>query len=357
LPGKTYVFFSHVVKGQAANMPMLAALCERGCSLIDYERVVDDEGRRLLFFGRFAGLAGMIDTLWALGKRLAFERRETPFAALKAAWQYADLAAARAAVKEAGARVAAEGVGRGLAPLIVAFAGYGHVSGGAQEILDLLPSEEISPGEVAAVAAARKPSDKVVYKTVFKEEHMVEAKARGGSFDLQNYYDFPDKYEPVLAGYLPHLTVLVNCIYWDPRYPHFVTKGDLAALYRGAEPPRLRVIGDISCDVEGGIEATVKGTAPDSPVYVYDAGRGLAVDGVSGNGPVILAVYNLPAELPRDASAYFGRQLEPYVAPIARANWDVSFGASELPPPVKAATILYRGEFTPQYQYLERYLA
>ncbi len=355
LPRKVYVCFSHVIKGQPANMPTLAALRERGCSLIDYERIVDGEGRRLVFFGRFAGLAGMMDTLWALGKRLAFEGRETPFGALKAAWQYADLEDARAAVKDAGERIAGGGVGEGLAPLIVAFTGYGNVSRGAQEILGLLPLEEISPGEVAAVAASPKPSDRVVYKVVLKEEDMVEAKAEGAAFDLRDYYDYPAKYRPVLSKYLPHLTVLVNCIYWDARYPRFVTKGDLAALYRGA-PPRLRVIGDISCDVEGGIEATVKATTPESPVYVYDVGRGEAVDGVGGDGPVILAVFNLPAELPRDASAYFGRQLEPYAAPIARADWEAAFSASELPAPVKAATILYRGEFTPQYQYLERYL-
>jgi alpha-aminoadipic semialdehyde synthase len=357
LPGKVYAFFAHVVKGQAGNMAMLAALRERGCSLLDYERIVDAEGRRLVFFGRFAGLAGMVDTLWALGKRLAYERRETPFAALRAAWQYADLEDVRAAVKAVGERLAAGGVGEGLAPLLVAFAGYGNVSRGAQEILDLLPVKEISPAEVAATAGARKPSAKVVYKVVFKEEDMVEPRAEGAAFDLRDYYDYPAKYRPVLARYLPHLTVLVNCIYWDPRYPHFVSKRDLGALYRGEEAPRLRVLGDISCDVEGGIEATVKTTAPDSPIYVYDVGRGVAVDGVAGRGPVILAVYNLPAELPRDASAYFGRQLEPYAAPVARADWGAGFGAAELPAPVKAATILYRGEFTPPYQYLERYLS
>jgi hypothetical protein len=357
LPGKIYVFFSHVIKGQAANMPMLAALRESGCSLVDYERIVDAEGRRLVFFGRFAGLAGMIDTLWALGKRLAYEKRETPFAALKAAWQYEELEDARAAVREAGERIAGEGLGGDLAPFIVAFAGYGNVSLGAQEILDLLPVEEVPPARVFALATARKPRDKVVYKVVFKEEDMVLPRARGASFDLRDYYDFPDKYKPVLSTYLPYFTVLVNCIYWDARYPRFVTRGDLAALYGGAAPPRLRVIGDISCDVEGGVEATVKGTTPDSPVYVYDVEQRRAVDGVAGNGPVILAVFNLPAELPRDASAYFGRQLEPFVAPIARADWDVGFSDLELPPPVKAATILYRGEFTPQYRYLERYLA
>ncbi len=356
LPGKVYAFFSHVIKGQAANMPMLAALHERGCSLLDYELVADDEGRRLLFFGRFAGLAGMIDTLWALGKRLAYEKRETPFAAVKAAWEYESLEEARAAVAEVGERVAAEGVGEGLAPLVVAFAGYGNVSRGAQEILDLLPVEEIKPGEIAAVAEASGPSDRVVYKAVFKEEDMLRPRARGASFDLQDYYDHPAKYGPVLAEYLPYLTVLVNCIYWDARYPHFVSKRDLASLYGGGPPPRLRVIGDVSCDVAGAVEATVKQVDSGSPVYVYDVDGGRAADGVAGNGPVILAVPNLPAELPLESSAYFAGRLEPYVAAVARADWRGPFDAAEIPAPIRAATILYNGDFTPSYEHFEEYI-
>ncbi|NIT35665.1 MAG: hypothetical protein GTN49_04065 [candidate division Zixibacteria bacterium] len=352
-----YVFFAHVVKGQAANMPMLARLVERGCSLVDYERIVDEEGRRLTFFGPFAGRAGMIDSLWALGKRLAWERRETPFAALKAAWQYDDLGSARLAVRAVGERIAMGGVGAGLAPLIVGLAGYGNVSRGAQEILDLLPTREIAPADVAEVALSREPSGKVVFKVVFKEEHMVRRRVPGGAFDLQEYYDYPGRYEPVLSDYLPYLTVLVNAIYWDRRYPHFVSIRDLVSLYGGAEGPRLRVIGDISCDVVGAIEATVKVTTPDAPVFVYDVKRDATVDGVAGTGPVILAVYNLPAELPRDASEFFAKQLEPLVPAFARANWASSFEACELPPSIKGATVLYRGEFTPPYQYLDAYLS
>jgi saccharopine dehydrogenase (NAD+, L-lysine-forming) len=356
LADKTYVSFAHVIKGQPANMPMLRRLVERRCSLMDYELVVDEEGRRLVFFGRYAGLAGMIDTLRALGRRLAREGRETPLTALKAAWEYESLKEARAAVAAVGERVAGEGVGEGLAPLVVAFAGYGNVYRGAQEILDLLPVEGILPDEVADVAGGAGLSDKVIYKVVFKEEHMVRAKEAGAPFDLQDYYDRPEKYEPALVEYLPYVTVLVNCVYWDARYPHFVSKGDLAALYGGPSPPRLRVIGDLSCDVEGAVEATVKQVDSGSPVYVYDADRGEAVDGVAGNGPVILAVPNLPAELPRESSADFARRLKPYVAAVARADWRGSFDAVELPAPIKAATILYHGGFTPRYEHLEDYI-
>lgn len=356
IPAKVYIIFAHVVKGQPANMPMLRAFREKKCSLIDYERITDENGRRLLFFGRYAGLAGMIDTLWTLGRRLAWEGYETPFAAVRPAWQYDDLEDARRALAAIGKAVSDGGLGEQLAPVVFGFAGYGNVSRGAQEILDLFPTATVSPGELPQIFAQKKHNDRVLYKVVFKEEDMVKPKTKGSPFYLQDYYDYPDKYQPSFAAHLPYLTALLNCIYWDARYPRLVTKRDLAELYASGSQPRLRVIGDISCDVNGAIEATVKYTSPEMPAYVYDVTRDAPVDGVAGNGPAILAVYNLPAELPRDSSAYFGAQLEPFVPAIVRADWTSSFGRCELPDAVRRATILYRGEFTPAYQYLERYL-
>ena len=97
--GKTYVFFSHTIKGQAYNMPMLRRMLELGCTLIDYEKVTDEDGRRLIFFGNYAGLAGMIDTLWALGKRLAWEGIPNFFEGVNRALDYRDLAAAKEAIR------------------------------------------------------------------------------------------------------------------------------------------------------------------------------------------------------------------------------------------------------------------
>ena len=131
----TYLFFSHVIKGQSYNMPMLKRLMELGCTLIDYERIVDDEGRRLVFFGRFAGVAGMIDSLWVLGQRLAGEGIKTPLAQLEPAHQYENLEVAKAAIRTAGERIASDGLPDGLPPLVVGIAGYGNVAKGAREIL------------------------------------------------------------------------------------------------------------------------------------------------------------------------------------------------------------------------------
>jgi alpha-aminoadipic semialdehyde synthase len=155
---------------------------------------------------------------------------------------------------------------------------------------------------------------------------------------------------------LPHLTVLVNCIYWEAKYPRLVTKAGLRQLYGGATPPRLRVVGDISCDVEGAIEATVKCTEPDNPVFVYDPFADRAIDGVAGRGPVVLAVDILPSELPREASSYFSEVLMDFVPAIARADTSVSFDDLALPSELKRAVIVYRGELTPRYRYIEEYL-
>jgi saccharopine dehydrogenase (NAD+, L-lysine-forming) len=130
----------------------------------------------------------------------------------------------------------------------------------------------------------------------------------------------------------------------------------LRQLHGDEKPPRLRVIGDISCDIEGAIEATVKSTEPGDPVFVYDPFEDQAIDGVEGRGPVILAVDILPSELPRDASKYFSGVLMDHVPAIAQADYTVPFEEVALPPAIKRAVIVYQGKLTPNYRYLERYL-
>jgi len=354
-PGHTYIFFAHVIKGQPHNMPMLQSLLDRGCQLIDYEKVTDEQGRRLIFFGRHAGLAGMIDTLWALGRRLDWEGTANPFDDLQQTYRYDDLSDAKDAISALGDRIVRQGLPKPITPLICGFAGYGHVFSGANEIIDLLPVEEIAPEQVADVAQNSSVRN-AVYKVVFKEEHTVEPISPDESFELQDYYDHPEKYRSCFDAYLPHLTLLVNCVYWEQKYPRLVTKQDLRELYRASEQPRLRVIGDISCDIEGAIEATVTCTEPGAPVYVYDPFEDRAIPGVTGEGPVILAVDILPSELPREASTYFSSVLMDYVPAIAKADYALPFEALDLPPEIKRALIVHRGELTPSYRYLEDYL-
>jgi len=355
-PDKTYVFFAHVIKGQPYNMPMLRRLLDLGCTLVDYERVVDEKNRRLIFFGWHAGVAGMINTLWTLGRRLSAEGIANPFAPLRQTVTYHDLHEAKEALALVRERLETEGLPEELVPLTVGVAGYGNVSRGAQEILDLLPVIEIEPEELATLSARGDLSRHHVYKIVFKEWHMVEPAAAGQPFELQDYYTHPEKYRGVFEQYVPHLSVLVNAIFWTKRYPRLVTKAYLKEHFSGPETPRLRVIGDISCDVEGAIECTVKATEPGDPMYVYNPLTGEATDGHKGPGVVVMAVEILPAELPREASADFSRVLAPFLPAIARCDYAAPFEECTLPPEIKRAVIAYQGRLTPDYQYIQEFL-
>jgi alpha-aminoadipic semialdehyde synthase len=355
LAGKTYMFFSHVIKGQPYNMPMLARLIELGCTLIDYETVADDAGRRLVFFGRFAGLAGMIDTLWALGERLLAEGVRTPFRSIQPAHTYPSLEDAKNAVREAGQAISADGLPPQVSPLVIGIAGYGNVARGVREILSEIPAREVQPQHLATIYAETFAHRIAV--VTFKEEHIVAPKDADRPFELQDYYDHPERYRAAFVDHLPHLTVLMNCNYWDERYPRLVGKQDLRRLYDAEERPKLKVIGDLSCDVEGAVECTLKVTDPGNPVYVWDPGTGTISSGVEGEGPVILAVDILPAELPREASDEFSVSLSSLLPALSRADFAVDFEQLQLPPALRRAIIVHRGELTPDYQYLRRHLA
>ncbi|MFA7123419.1 MAG: hypothetical protein WC212_05220, partial [Candidatus Delongbacteria bacterium] len=145
---KTYVFFSHIIKGQKYNMPMLRTMIEKKINLIDYEKVADDKNRRLIFFGNFAGLAGMINSIWSAGLRYEYLGINTPFLKLKQARMYNSLLEAKEVLKDISKDIGQNGLPKELCPFIVGFTGYGNVSKGAQEILDILPHEEITPEEL-----------------------------------------------------------------------------------------------------------------------------------------------------------------------------------------------------------------
>jgi len=118
----------------------------------------------------------------------------------------------------------------------------------------------------------------------------------------------------------------------------------------------LRVIGDISCDIEGSIELTIKATQPDAPTYVVDPDTGAIQDGVAGRGPVIMAVDNLPCELPRESSEYFSAVLREFMPALADMDTSRPLSEARLPSPIERAVILYNGEFTPDYRYMKSFL-
>jgi alpha-aminoadipic semialdehyde synthase len=350
------VFFSHTIKAQEYNMAMLRRMMELGCNLIDYEKIIDSDGNRLIFFGRHAGLAGMIDALWALGQRLERQGTDNPFSDISLAHDYRSLADAKRAIREVGARIRRDGLPSAISPVVLGIAGYGHVSIGAQEILDELPLSDIAPEELDSLMARGDWKDDRVYRVVFKEEHIAEPLDATRPFELQDYYDNPERYTGCFGKYISHLSVLVNCIYWEERYPRLMTKEDAEKMYRSSAGAKLVVIADISCDMEGALECTVKATDQDSPVYVHDVDRQDAVDGFEGTGPLILAVDNLPCELPVESSEDFSEALLPIAQSISAACSDGPLREDLLPESVRPALILSGGKLTSDYVYLKEHV-
>jgi len=349
-----YVFFSHTIKGQAHNMPLLRRLMDLRCTLIDYERIVDEKGRRLVFFGRHAGLAGMIDTLSVLGKRLEAQGIRTAFLDLGLSHEYDSLDSAKEKVRELGEQLRSEPLPDALRPLVVGFAGYGNVSQGAQEIYDLLGVETIEPGQLGQLD--RTGADRRLLKVVFKESDLAQPEDPDQPFELQEYYDHPDRYRSAFESHAPHLNVLINAIYWTEDYPRLLTNAFLRDMYTGSVTPHLAIVGDISCDIDGSVQCTVKATTPDKPSYIYDPSADTYTDGVDGPGLCMMTTDCLPCELPRESSESFTEALLPFASEIAKLDPSMPFDEVQIPAPIRTATVLWRGELTPDYRYLEEHL-
>ncbi len=370
---KTYIMFSHTIKGQSYNIDMLKRLIELKVNLIDYETIVDENNKRLIFFGRYAGLAGMIETLYAYGQKLKLMGYYTPFEKIKQAYEYESLEQAKAEIKIIGEEIEENGYPSDIAPLIVGFTGYGNVSRGAQEIFDLLPFKIISPYIIDVNYENFTNDNYNIYKVIFKEEDLVQLKEEyrveenkkpdysddnmhNQKFDLQDYYDNPYKYESKFETNLKNLSILVNCIYWTEDYPRLVTKEYLKRDTIIRSNLNLKVVGDISCDINGSIEITKEATMPDKPSFTYFAKEDRYEDGVSRLGVTVMAVDNLPCEFPKESSMAFSEVLKDFINGIASADFDANFDELDLPEPIKKGLILQNGQFTKDYEYMKDFL-
>jgi saccharopine dehydrogenase (NAD+, L-lysine-forming) len=352
--GKTYVFFSHTIKGQPYNMEMLRRLMDLNCNLVDYERMSDHGNARLITFSFYAGIAGMIETLHAFGRKMALQGHRTPFETIQQAYQYNSETVAREEIRKLGQEISQNGVPDALHPLTIGLSGYGNVSKGAQAILDLLPQKTITPDQLKAGLNSTELDNTCLYKIVFKENDMV--RPMDGEFELQDYYSHPEKYQSRFDDYLPGLKVLVNCVYWTEQYPRIISVESLGRLAAGVNAPALQVIGDISCDIKGSIEITRAATKPDNACYTYYPDGNAYKDGIHGPGITVMAIDNLPCEFPGEASTSFSSELKRFVNTIASADFSKDFEQLNLPAEIKKAVILQNGTLTPYYQYMAAFI-
>ncbi|CAJ1940610.1 unnamed protein product [Sphenostylis stenocarpa] len=333
LPDRAYAFFSHTHKAQKENMPLLDKILAERASLFDYELIVGDNGKRLLAFGKFAGRVGMVDFLRGLGQRFLSLGYSTPFLSLGSSYMYPSLAAAKAAVISVGEEIATQGLPLGICPLVFVFTGTGNVCSGAQEIFKLLPHTFVDPSRLSDLHRmdtnqTRHASKRAfqVYGCVVTAQDMVEPKDPTKVFDKADYYAHPEHYNPTFHEKIaPYASVIVNCMYWEKRFPQLLT-------YKQTQDLMIQ-----GCPLVGIADIT------------YDPITNSYHDDMDGNGVICLAVDILPTEFAKEASQHFGNILSQFVVNLASAT-DIT----KLPAHLRRACIAHRGVLTSLYDYIPR---
>lgn len=352
IPGRIYAVFSHTIKGQDHNMPLLRAFLDGRITLLDYEAMVDGRGKRLIYFGRFAGICGMLDSLHYLGARLALRGFSTPLSLIRPAWRYESLNEARRDLVQAREAIAQDGLPRELSPFIIGITGHGNVSCGAQEVLDELDPLEVPSRRMESLTRNEGAERHRIFKIVLAPEEKLRPRD-GGEFHTEEYMAAPDRFESNLDRYLPHLILLIHTSYWDERYPRLVTKKLLQDLGRDGRL-RLEMIGDLSCDIGGGIEITSHATTSRDPVYTYDHAGDCETNGLAAHGVTVLAVDNLPTELPRDASHGFSSQIREYAYNVATCGLAQGEESSGVQAEVRRGLVTHDGRLTRRFAHLSR---
>ncbi|KMT03437.1 hypothetical protein BVRB_8g191220 [Beta vulgaris subsp. vulgaris] len=357
LPDRGYAFFSHTHKAQKENMPLLDKLLAERATLYDYELIVGDHGKRLLAFGIYAGRAGMIDILHGLGQRYLSLGYSTPFLALGSAYMYPSLAAAKAAVISVGEEISTSGLPSSICPLVFVFTGTGNVSQGAQEIFKLLPHTFVDPSrlpELFETARSKNQQSRVmkrtfqVYGCVVTSKDMVEPNDPNKTFKKVDYYSHPERYTPIFHERIaPYASVIVNCIYWEHRFPRLLTTKQLQDVTNKRRT--LVAIADITCDIGGSIEFVNRATTIDSPFFRFDPLMESYHYDMEGSGVICSAVDILPTEFAKEASQHFGNILSQFIG-----YWATTKDLTELPRHLKEACITHRGALTSLYEYIPR---
>ncbi|KAJ2743980.1 hypothetical protein GGI20_003334 [Coemansia sp. BCRC 34301] len=352
IANKTYVIFSHTHKAQKYNMPSLQAFLDNHIRLIDYELMVNDEGKRQVLFGKHAGYAGMIDGLHGLGQRLLALGYNSPFIHMGQAHVYPNLECVHTKLRHVADIIEDQGLPDTFAPMLFTFTGSGNVTQGARAIFDDLPHDNVSVEELPFIAKDRyndRYRRRLLALQVGAEDYV--ERIDGGPYNRAEYREFPDRYRSVFATKIaPYTSMLVNGIYWESKYPRLMTTKDLAHIQRQRElRTRMLAIADISCDIGGSLEFMSHASTIDSPFFYVDAVNGREHKDIEKPGVQINSIDNLPTELPFEASKHFGDSLYPYAK--ALASGDLKH------PVLKRAIICQDGGLTKQHKHLEKSLA
>nr|XP_028601694.1 alpha-aminoadipic semialdehyde synthase, mitochondrial [Podarcis muralis] len=364
IPNKNYAFFSHTIKAQEANMPLLDEILSKNIRLIDYEKMVDHRGVRVVAFGKWAGVAGMINILHGMGLRFLALGHHTPFMHIGMAHNYRNSSQAVQAVRDAGYEISLGLMPKSIGPITFVFTGTGNVSKGAQEMFNALPCEFVEPHELKEVS--RTGDLRKVYGTVLSRHHHLIRKS-DGVYDPVDYDKHPEHYTSRFnTDIAPYATCVINGIYWEQHTPRLLSRQDaqrlLAPLRPSAAategcpqlPHKLVAICDISADTGGSIEFMTECTTIDSPFCMYDADQHIIHDSVEGSGILMCSIDNLPAQLPIESTECFGDMLFPYIEEMLLSEASEPLESQNYSPVVRDAVIASNGSLTDKYKYIQK---
>lgn len=318
LPNKTYFFFSHTIKKQPYNKKLLQTCLERNIRLIDHETLVDTNGSRLIGFGKYAGIVGAYNTFRAFG--IKYELFNLPKAETLNSQK--DLV---------------ERLNRPyIPPVKIVLTGTGKVAMGAKEILDAMKIKKVTIDKFL-----NSEFDEPVYIQI--DLHEYYRRIDGKPSDRNDFKLHPEAYESDFEKFAQVADIFIAGHFYKEGSPKILTKEML-----NHAKNTIKVIGDVSCDIGGPIDATLRASTIEEPIYGYYPRENSEVSIDHPAAVVVMAVDNLPCELPKDASVGFGEVFLEKIVP--------SFFNDDADGILKRATICENGKLTEKFSYLEDYV-
>lgn len=317
IPGKKYFFFSHTIKKQAHNVKLMKTLIEKKIQMIDYETLTDKNHNRIIGFGRYAGIVGAYNGILGYGRKYDLFQIKP-----------ANLCRDRAEMEEELKRVK-------LPNIKIALTGGGRVANGAIETLSALRIRKVTPEEFL-MASFREP----VYCQLNPKDYVESPKDH--NFDLNDFYKHPDHFVSKFSPFTKVTDIFISAHFWDPRSPKMFTTDDMKA-----SDFKMSVVADITCDIDGSVPTTLRSSTIDKPFYGYNPDTDKEDVPFNTDTICIMAVDNLPCELPRDASDDFGKDLMERVLPFL-----INEDADKV---IERASICINGKLTPNFEYLSDY--
>jgi saccharopine dehydrogenase (NAD+, L-lysine-forming) len=319
IEGKTYLFFSHTMKKQPYNRGLLQEAIRKKIRLIDYEALKDVQGNRLVAFGRFAGIVGAYNGLWVYGNR--FKKYS-----LRRAFECFDINDLKLEIRKAK-----------LPPIKIILTGAGRVAKGSMETLDTAGIRKINANDFLT-QTFKEP----VYVQLSSADYHI--RKEGGSFNREEFHVHPERYRSDFAKFTKVGDILMAGAFWNPKAPVLFTPEDMLN-----SEFKIKIVADITCDINGSVPCTKKSSSIPNPIYDYDPITDSTQPPLSNqNFITVMAVDNLPCELPRSASDEFGRDLiDKILRPLL---------ADDIGGIIERGTIAKNGSLTDTFSYLQDYL-